>query len=125
MRTPKVERKIAPQAASWYNEASTIVVPEDAVNTLRPVANLFRRPTTMTTVPPHADNGNLNAIPTASGIYKITCTANKRIYIGSAVNLRQRRSEHFSGLQHSTHHNPILQNAWNKYGPDAFTFEVL
>ncbi len=77
----------------------------------------------MTTVPPHADNGN--PIPNASGIYKITCTANKRIYIGSALNLYGRKAKHFSLLRRNTHHNPILQNAWNKYGESAFTFEVL
>lgn len=63
-------------------------------------------------------------IPRASGIYKITCTANQKIYIGSAVNLQQRQSDHFKELRQNRHHNPKLQNAWNKYGEDAFTFEV-
>ncbi len=117
--------KLAPQAASWYNEASTIVVPEDAVNTLRLVANLFRRPTTMTTLPPHADNGNLNAIPNASGIYKITCSANKKIYIGSSINLCRRKNEHWNDLRQNKHSNPIMQSAWNKYGEQTFVFEVL
>jgi len=76
----------------------------------------------MTTVPPHADNGN---IPTEPGIYKITCTVNGKIYLGSSINLRKRKSEHFRYLQHNKHHNSHLQRAWNKYGEDAFTFEVL
>src|SRR5260221_216219 len=67
----------------------------------------------------------MNDIPATSGIYKITCTVNKRIYIGSAVNLRKRQINHFSELQKNKHRNPKLQNAWNKYGEEAFTFEVL
>jgi group I intron endonuclease len=64
-------------------------------------------------------------VPKASGIYKITCTANKKIYIGSALNLRARKSNHFSALRRNKHGNPYLQRAWNKYGEQCFTFEVL
>lgn len=76
----------------------------------------------MDTLSPHSDNGN---IPSTSGIYKITCTVNQRFYIGSAIDLRRRKYEHWYGLRHNKHHNPILQNAWNKYGEQSFTFEVL
>ena len=64
-------------------------------------------------------------MPNASGIYRITCTTTGKIYIGSATNLRKRRNEHFRHLRRGIHDNPKLQNAWNKYSPDAFTFEVL
>lgn len=64
-------------------------------------------------------------IPSTSGIYRIVCTANKKIYIGSALNLYSRRNEHFSELRRNIHKNPHLQNAWNKYGEEAFSFEVL
>ncbi len=64
-------------------------------------------------------------IPTTSGIYRITCTVTGKFYIGSAINLRKRRRDHFFYLERNEHHNPKLQAAWNKYGPDAFTFEVL
>src|SRR5271157_2975818 len=66
-----------------------------------------------------------DTIPNTSGIYKITCTATKRIYIGSSSNLRYRKRQHFHSLRDNKHHNPSLQNAWNKYGDQAFTFEVL
>lgn len=66
-----------------------------------------------------------HGIPTASGIYKIICTANKKIYIGSSINLRDRRNAHFSELRRNKHGNRHLQNAWNKYGEQAFTFEVV
>jgi group I intron endonuclease len=64
-------------------------------------------------------------IPTASGIYKITCLVSKRIYIGSANNLYDRKRSHFNALRRNEHGNPYLQRAWNKYGEQAFTFEVL
>lgn len=66
-----------------------------------------------------------DSIPSSSGIYKITCTANKKIYIGSAINLRQRKRNHFNTLRRNVHHNQHLQNAWNKYGEQAFIFEIL
>lgn len=79
----------------------------------------------MNTVPPHAQDGNPSFFPDAPGIYKITCTANGKIYIGSATNLRKRLYEHFRTLRHGTHHNSYLQRAFNKYGENAFTTDVL
>lgn len=60
-----------------------------------------------------------------SGIYKITNKANGHFYIGSAVKLSYRWSNHKSYLKKGAHHNPILQNAWNKYGENSFEFSVL
>lgn len=60
-----------------------------------------------------------------SGIYKITCSANGKVYVGSAVNLAKRRREHFSALRSNRHHNIHLQRAFNKYGEADMTFEVL
>ena len=66
-----------------------------------------------------------DGIPTTSGIYRITCIVTGKIYIGSALNLRNRWRRHRNALLRNGHHNPKLQRAWNKYSPDAFTFEVL
>jgi group I intron endonuclease len=63
--------------------------------------------------------------PRAPGIYKITCIPTKKIYIGSASDLRHRKNDHIRNLRQNKHANPKLQNAWNKYGEDAFIFEVL
>lgn|SRR5258708_2557122 len=63
--------------------------------------------------------------PDSSGIYKIICTPTGKIYIGSAINLRNRWNEHLKGLRHNAHGNSKLQRAWNKYGEEAFVFEVL
>jgi group I intron endonuclease len=64
-------------------------------------------------------------LPTTSGIYSIHSEVNGRTYVGSAVNLRQRWSQHRSSLKQNDHDNQHLQNAWNKYGEDAFEFAVL
>lgn len=60
-----------------------------------------------------------------SGIYQIINTVNGKRYIGSAVNLRQRRNEHWSKLARGIHHSKHFQSAWNRYGKEAFVFRVL
>jgi group I intron endonuclease len=60
-----------------------------------------------------------------SGIYKITNTVNGKFYIGSSVDVQARFHKHKSGLRRGVHPNPILQRAWNRYGEDKFTFEIL
>jgi group I intron endonuclease len=65
------------------------------------------------------------AFPSAHGIYQIVNLANGKRYVGSAVNLRNRRKEHLSKLRRGIHHSAKLQNAWNKYGEASFQFEVL
>jgi len=57
-----------------------------------------------------------------SATYTIRCTKNARVYIGSSVNVHTRIKEHKTLLRNSTHHNPALQAAWNKYGEDGFEF---
>ena len=61
----------------------------------------------------------------ASGIYMILNLLNGKRYIGSAVNLRTRRHDHFSALRRGTHKNPHLQHAFSKYGRNAFGWVVL
>ena len=60
-----------------------------------------------------------------SGIYEIRNTTNGNRYVGSAVNLKRRWSDHKKRLLGGTHRNEHLQRAWNKYGEDAFEFDVL
>lgn len=66
-----------------------------------------------------------STIPATSGIYRIVCVPTGKFYIGSSTNLRTRRYNHFRELQRNKHHNRHMQRAWNKYGKDAFVFEVL
>lgn len=67
----------------------------------------------------------MNTIPRTSGIYQIRCVPTGKVYIGSAINLERRKRQHWAELARNDHHNPHLQNAWNRYGAEAFTFTVL
>lgn len=69
--------------------------------------------------------GSLGEIPNKSGIYKIVNTVNDKLYVGSSVNMRHRCRNHALYLSRSTHANTVLQNAWNKYGAEAFIFDVV
>lgn len=60
-----------------------------------------------------------------SGIYIIRNQVNGKIYLGSASRIRSRWSTHKHQLRKNKHHSVLLQRAWNKYGLDAFVFEVL
>lgn len=66
-----------------------------------------------------------NSYHSVAGIYKITCVVNNKSYIGSSVDLSERGIQHLSDLKHNRHHSIYLQRSFNKYGEDAFTFEVL
>lgn len=59
-----------------------------------------------------------------AGIYSITSPSGG-LYLGSAVDLDGRWRGHKSRLALGKHNNAKLQNAWNKYGPEAMKFEVL
>lgn len=59
------------------------------------------------------------------GIYKIINVINNKFYVGSAVNFSRRKTRHFSELRTGKHNNSKLQNAWNKYGEQAFVFVVV
>jgi len=61
-----------------------------------------------------------------SGIYQIQSKLKpKRIYIGSAVNIKERRITHKSLLKKNNHHNPKLQTHYNKYGESDLQFSIL
>jgi len=60
-----------------------------------------------------------------SGIYKITNRKSGKVYVGSAVNLRKRFTEHRWSLRQNKHYNKHLQNSWNLYGEDSFVFEII
>lgn len=60
-----------------------------------------------------------------AGVYLISNNVNGKCYVGSTIHLDQRRREHFSRLANNKHINAHLQNAYNKYGREAFDFEIL
>lgn len=58
-------------------------------------------------------------------IYRIFNVVTEHFYIGSTLNPRRRKWEHWNDLKLGVHHCAALQAAWTMYGPDAFDFEVL
>jgi group I intron endonuclease len=68
---------------------------------------------------------NRSEISGKSGIYIIKNNLNDMIYVGSAVYLQGRYNHHVRRLSVNKHKNIHLQNAWNKYGSEVFSFIVL
>ena len=60
-----------------------------------------------------------------TGIYMIRNLKNGKVYIGQSVDIRSRWYKHKNDLRKKSHRNIKLQNAWNKYGEENFSFEVV
>lgn len=62
-----------------------------------------------------------------TGIYVIRNNVTGKGYVGQSVRMRKRAADHFNLLQRGAHPNKHLQNAYVKYGGDAFSihFEVV
>jgi len=58
-------------------------------------------------------------------IYMIVNIINGNAYIGQTTDYDARKRNHEAQLSRDMHHNDYLQNAWNKYGPGVFTFEII
>lgn len=56
-------------------------------------------------------------------IYRILCVPTGESYIGQTIDINRRKNKHFSTLRGNKHENSKLQNAWNKYGEENFSFE--
>lgn len=59
------------------------------------------------------------------GIYRIKNKINGKVYIGSSINLRKRKREHFNCLRLGIHHSRHLQRSFDKYKEENFDFEVV
>lgn len=59
------------------------------------------------------------------GIYKIENLVDKKVYIGSSLNLENREYKHFWMLKRGSHDNQHLQNSYNKFGLDSFKFDII
>jgi len=66
----------------------------------------------------------MNAVITIF-IYKILNKIDGKFYIGSTCSIDRRFKEHKRDLNNGKHHSIYLQRAWDKYGEDAFVFEVI
>ena len=60
-----------------------------------------------------------------SGIYKITCNANQKYYIGSSKDIKRRVGEHFYYAGVGKHDSPYFQYTWNKYGRNQFEWHII
>lgn len=60
-----------------------------------------------------------------TGIYKIENLKNHKVYIGQSNNVKRRFIAHKNLLEKNKHQNFYLQSAWNKYGKNAFSFEII
>lgn len=60
-----------------------------------------------------------------SGIYKIKCLKNEKVYVGSSFNIIKRIDDHFNKLRNKTHINKHLQASYDLYGKDNFIWEIL
>jgi group I intron endonuclease len=58
-------------------------------------------------------------------LYRIVNKESGKQYIGQSVNYKKRWRLHRYYLNNNSHHNEFLQNAWIKYGEEAFRFELI
>lgn len=60
------------------------------------------------------------------GVYQILNTTNGKRYIGSTTRtFAMRKGQHFYELRRNNHKNSKMQNAYNKYGENAFKFSII
>jgi group I intron endonuclease len=60
------------------------------------------------------------------GVYKIVSTYDTdRLYIGSSVDLMDRKKSHFRDLFRNNHHAIKLQRHYNKYGDGDLIFNII
>lgn len=58
-------------------------------------------------------------------VYSITNKKNGKIYIGSTINYKKRKSQHLTNLKGGYHENYRLQEGYDNYGEISFKFDVL
>lgn len=61
----------------------------------------------------------------ATAIYAIVNNVTRDMYVGSAVAVNRRWAAHMCNLRKGKHHCKHLQNAFGKYGADAFHWEII
>ena len=59
------------------------------------------------------------------GIYAITNLKNNRFYIGQSISIEKRIKYHITKLSQEDHYNEELQNDWNKFDIEDFSWTIL
>lgn len=70
-------------------------------------------------------NYKVSHIPNKPGIYIWLNKENNKFYLGSSINLYQRRSTHLKEMRRGRNACGMLQAAYNKYGEEFLDFKVL
>lgn len=68
--------------------------------------------------------GNYSKYPKQAGIYKITCNVNNKVYIGKAINIRDRINNH-KNVKRKSKGMFYFQYALLKYGWESFSVDIL
>jgi group I intron endonuclease len=58
-------------------------------------------------------------------IYVIKNKENKKVYVGSSIDLNKRWATHRYKLDQKKHPNVYLQNSWDKNGESSFEFSIV
>ena len=64
-------------------------------------------------------------LPTCQCIYGLIFTLTRQFYVGQAIVFGKRISDHIADFRYQQHHNYLLQDLWNKHGPEAFQIKIL
>lgn len=59
------------------------------------------------------------------GVYRVVNQVSGDCYVGSSVNVNKRWRSHVNYLKRGNHQSIKFQRAWDKYGIDAFLWEVI
>lgn len=59
------------------------------------------------------------------GVYRIVNKVNEKVYVGQSINIKARWKDHINSLNRGDSRCTVLQRAWNKYGQENFSFEIL
>lgn len=60
-----------------------------------------------------------------NGIYIIRNIINNKVYVKSCSNLSNRKRGHFNALKRDSHENKHLQSAFNSYGKENFSWQII
>jgi group I intron endonuclease len=60
-----------------------------------------------------------------AGVYAIRYIPTERMYVGGSADITGRYTHHRFMLRRGKHKCSALQDAWNQYGEDQFSFETL
>ncbi len=59
------------------------------------------------------------------GVFAVRCAPTGEVWISSSRNLDTQKNSVWFALRTGGHPNKVAQAAWNTYGEDAFTYEIL